>query len=115
MRERTTRDKGKFLEDKVNGILPCFRPTNNSGAVSGNGDLQNDDFIIDCKNIESSGTISINKKELDKVRQQASNYNKAWMLVHRNKHGDITITLDLDEFAEIYLGFIEYMESKDGS
>jgi hypothetical protein len=110
MRERTTRDKGAYLEKKVSGLLPMFKPTNNSGAVSGNGDLQNNDFIIDCKNIESSDTISISKKELEKIRKQAQNYNKSWILIHRNKSGDITVTLDINDFVEIYDGFTEMLE-----
>lgn len=106
MREKSTRDIGKELEDFVFNNYPnsAVKRTNNSGAVSSNGDLLDDKhrILIDCKNYKSSTSINITKKDLEKIKYQARQNDRDWILVIQNKDGDKIVCMDFNTFATIY-------------
>lgn len=106
MKEKTTRDIGKELEDYVFNNYPgdSVKRTNNSGAVSNNGDLLDDkhDLLIDCKNYRSSSSITLSKKDLEKIKKQALDNNRDWVLVTQNKEGDKIVCMNFETFSTIY-------------
>ena len=60
--KESTRDKGKYLENMFLGYLKVYennaRLSNNSGAVSNNGDILSKYFQIECKNRSTKNAIS---------------------------------------------------------
>lgn len=107
MKEKSTRSKGDELENYVLVRIASLKKTNNSGAVSANGDLIDSEIMIDCKNIQSKSTVSISDSELTKIKTQSGRYNKDWALVHKTSTGKIVACVDFEFFQVLYNTYFE--------
>jgi hypothetical protein len=74
MKKKSNKKKGQKFEEKV-------RKTINSGALWFNkGDLETDDYLIECKHTEKKG-FRISTKLLEKLWDEALSSNKLPFLV----------------------------------
>ena len=102
---KNTRKIGKKLENFACGSLSktdknC-RLTNNSGAVSNNGDIKHKDFVIECKkrNVEN---VKVDRKVWLKLCSQIRpDTFKTPLLILENSHNEKWAVLDLKDFLRI--------------
>lgn len=102
---KNTRKTGKKLENYVCGSLSktdkkC-KLTNNSGAVSNNGDIVHKNFVIECKkrNVEN---VKIDRKVWFKLCSQIRlDTLKIPLLILENAHNEKWAVLDLKDFLRL--------------
>ena len=81
--------------------------TRGSGSVNDDADLRVKDFLVECKERTTNSNITIPYKFVKKVRQQALNRDKEWMVVYTNSMGEKFALLDLDTL-------VYYLREEDG-
>jgi hypothetical protein len=94
-----TRAIGDAFEETVLKAIPGAKKTSNSGAIFGNGDIQSDDFTIECK-VKNQRNISISFNEYKKARQQSIKQGKDLIFCQRTNLGDFAI-LSLETLEEL--------------
>ena len=96
--------KDRELEAYVTRVLstvyPDARQTNNSGAVSANGDVLAGPWLIECKGT-SRQSIHLSHEHIAKSEKQAWRQRREWLMVHSNVCGDTLVTMDFHLFVEI--------------
>lgn len=100
-----TRKVGKKLENYVLEILQktdsTAKLTNNSGAVSNNGDIQHKDFVCECKK-RNTENVTIDRKVWRKVCSQIKIGSlKTPVLFLENMHNERFVVLELNDFARL--------------
>lgn len=100
-----TRKVGKKLENYACGSLSktdkkC-RLTNNSGAVSNNGDILHKNYVIECKK-RNTESVSIKRNIWLKLCASIPIGSlKSPLLVLENSYGEKWAVLQLDDFVRI--------------
>lgn len=77
-----------FLE-LLRGIVPGINMTTNSGATFGNGDLGSPGLLVDVKSTEGKGFSAIKQEDWDKIKRQAGELGKDFVVPIRNANGDV--------------------------
>lgn len=95
------RKLGDALETRVYNLLK-MKKTYNSGALLDDGDLKDQNFIVECKVKTTTQSINIPKALLEKVKAQADKWSRDWMIVNRVEGKDY-VTLDLEVFSRLYI------------
>lgn len=101
----STRKTGKKLEDYACDLLSksdkyCKR-TNNSGAVSNNGDIQHKMFLIECKK-RNTNSVTIDRKVWLKLCSQIKIGSlKVPLLILENDQGERWAVTQLDDFTRL--------------
>lgn len=102
---KNTRKTGKKLENYACEVLSktdskC-KLTNNSGAVSNNGDIQHKNFIVECKK-RNTESVKIDRKVWLKLCSQIRpDTLKAPLLILENSHNEKWAVLDLRDFLRL--------------
>ena len=87
---------GTGWEETVLADFSMLRPTANSGAVNGDGDLRHQRFLVECKD-EGGDAIKFPYSDLVKIRQQALAHGKQyWMRFFRNGKGDKVVSMNYE-------------------
>ena len=102
-----TRKVGNKLEDYVLSELNSvtnnyFTKTPNSGAVFGEPDLTNSNWLVECKSKQTSKNFNILDKEVKKIQKSCTLTGKDWLLVTQNSDNKIIVSLELDIFLELF-------------
>lgn len=98
---KNNRKRGSAFEKRVADFLGFeVVPYSGSNARFGYGDVRNDNWLIECKNIKPDGNkITLQRKWIEKNRERAYMYGKnsaiAWMPQGR---ADKFILLEKDDF-----------------
>lgn len=98
------RKRGGAFEKRVADYLGFeVVPYSGSNARYGYGDVRNEEWLIECKNITSDGDkITIRQLWIDKNRERADGVNKksciAWMPAGK---ADKFILMEYEDFAEL--------------
>lgn len=103
---KSNREKGAELENYFRSTYAGkVTQTNNSGAVSGNGDFidHENNLMFDCKNHTTSDAITLSANEFNRLQKQALNYNKDWVLIYKNKSGKLVACLEYELFNELIM------------
>jgi hypothetical protein len=103
--KKSTRQLGKKLEHYVLEILQKTdaraRLTNNSGAVSNDGDISHKDWVCECK-LRNTESITIDRKVWKKVCSQIKVGSlKSPVLFLENVHEERFVVLELNDFARL--------------
>lgn len=112
---KNTRAIGKKLEKyacaSLSNVDSRTKLTNNSGAVSGNGDVQNSLYVVECKK-RNTESVKIDKKVWDKLCSSINiGVNKTPLLILENKFGEKWAVLQLNDFER--LNGVAYGSSKE--
>lgn len=102
---KSTREVGKKLENYVLAYLqeidPTARLSNNSGAVSGNGDIIFSKAVVECKKRNTS-SITIKRDVWMKLcKSILYNSVKYPLLFIQNKHNEIYAVLQFNDFIRL--------------
>lgn len=102
---KNSREVGQELEDYACELLkksdPICKRTNNSGAVSDNGDIQHKDFLIECKK-RNTESVKIDRKIWNKLCSQIRvGTFKIPLLILENSSGERWAVTQLDDFVHI--------------
>ena len=102
---KNTRQIGKKLEHYVLEILqktdPKARLTNNSGAVSNDGDISHRDWLCECK-LRNTDSVTIDRKVWRKLCSQIKLGSlKTPVLFLENAHEERFVVLELNDFARL--------------
>lgn len=102
---KNTRAVGKKLENYTCASLKNTdartKLTNNSGAVSGDGDIKNSLYIIECKK-RNTESVKIDKKVWDKLCASIPiGSSKCPLLVLENASGDRWAVMQLNDFERL--------------
>jgi macrodomain Ter protein organizer (MatP/YcbG family) len=105
MKKESTRSIGNKLEDWIISYLeeldPKTKKTNNSGAVSNNGDILNKHFVIEAKH-RNTKSITINQKVWRKLCSQIPiGSQKIPLYVLRNTDKETFAVLDFKDFFRL--------------
>lgn len=97
--------KGRDLEAYVVRILsavyPDARQSNNSGAVSANGDVLAGPWLIDCKGTSVGTSCTVKKTDYEKSRREAWHHRKEPLFIRSNCEGTALASMELTLLAEI--------------
>lgn len=102
---KNTRAIGKKLENytcaSLSNIDKKTRLSNNSGAVSGNGDIINSHYVVECKK-RNTESVKIDKKVWDKLCASIPIGSvKCPLLVLENSSGEKWAVLQLNDFEKL--------------
>lgn len=89
-----------------------MKGTYGSGANYDDADLKDDFLMIECKVKTTVKGVSIPPALINKVKAQATKWQRFWAIANRTQAGDF-ITLPLDTFAEIYEGYKDGEEDNE--
>jgi hypothetical protein len=109
---KSTREVGKQLENLVlahlQAIEPRARLSNNSGAVSNNGDITNSDYFqIECK-VKNTDSITIKNDVFKKlVKSIPMHINRMPVLVNQNKEKYVYVTMEMRDFFKLADAFVQ--------
>ena len=112
---QSTRAIGKKLENLFLAHLQELEHTaklsNNSGAVSGNGDVVSKYFQTECKK-RNTKDFSIKEDVFSKLKRSipTNNFERIAVLVNENSLGRVLVTLELKDFFRLAKTYIETKE-----
>jgi len=86
----------RFFYETLKEILPGLKPTTNSGAKFGNGDMATADLLIDVKSTEGTGFSKIAGEDWKKIAKQAAGLGKDFIVPILNEEGEAGIIFPLD-------------------
>lgn len=90
----------RFIVGKFTTLFPGTKATNNSGAVSGNGDVIAGPWQIECKGTHRVN-IQIKADDWDKARRQAWRHKREPVIIHSARDNLTLATIDLETFLEL--------------
>lgn len=103
--------KDRDLEAHVVRLLSAVyldaRQTNNSGAVSANGDVLAGPWLVDAKGSDKSG-FNVTAHDLRKTRTEAWRHRREPLFVRSNGEHAVLACLGLDLLVEILHDLDEY-------
>jgi len=102
---KNTRAIGKKLEDyacaSLSNIDKKTKLSNNSGAVSGNGDIINKYYVVECKK-RNTESVTIDRKVWNKLCGSiVIGSIKTPLLILENKHKEKWAVIDLHDFERL--------------
>ena len=115
--KKSTREVGTKLENLVLAYLQELEPnaqlSNNSGAVSGNGDIANSRYFqIECK-VKNTKNITIKQDVFEKlIKSIPMHINRMPVLVNQNIDKKIYVTIEMKDFFKLAEAYIR--EDKNG-
>uniref|UniRef100_A0A6H2A386 Uncharacterized protein n=1 Tax=viral metagenome TaxID=1070528 RepID=A0A6H2A386_9ZZZZ len=106
--KKSTREVGNDLEKYIVSYLqeidPKTKQSNNSGAVSNNGDILSKLFVTECKHRNTKNLI-INQKVWKKLSSQISIGSlKIPLLIMRNIDNETFVVLGFKDFINLLKG-----------
>lgn len=119
MRQKSTREVGKKLEDWIISYLeeldPKTRQTKNSGAVNNDGDILNKYFVTEAKH-RNTKNITVSQKVWRKLCSQISiGSQKIPLYVLRNEDKETFAVLGFRDFYNLIRRIYGKTEKEEGS
>jgi len=91
----------KYIVSYLQEIDPKTKQSNNSGAISNNGDIQTSKFLIECKH-RNTKNLTIQKKTWDKLCGQIPvGSNKIPLLIMRNIDNEVFAVLGFKDLIQL--------------
>ena len=91
----------KYIVSYLQEIDPKTKQSNNSGAVSNNGDIQTSKFLIECKH-RNTKNLTIQKKTWNKLCNQiVVGSNKIPLLILENIDNDIFTIMGFKDLIQL--------------
>ena len=97
----TDRDLEAYVVRLLSAVYPDARQTNNSGAVSANGDVLAGPWLADAKGTEKGTGFNITQRDFVKSRREAWHHRREVLFVRSNCANEVLVALDLTLFVEL--------------
>ena len=110
--KKSTREIGTVLETLflayLQEIEPKVRLSNNSGAVSNNGDITGSQYFqIECK-VRNTKNITINSDVFEKLMKSIPMHtNRMPVLVNQNIDKKVFVTMEMADFFKLASAFLK--------